>query len=89
MFANNEVGTIQPIGKLAEITHNKGGNAIFHTDAVQAVGKIPIDVKSGSRDLLSISSHKINGPKGVGRLYICDCLKINPLILVVEDKNLN
>ena len=80
MFANNEVGTIQPIIELAKITHTRGGNAIFHTDAVQAVGKIPIDVKQMNIDLLSISSHKINGPKGVGALFISKGLKIHPLI---------
>ena len=80
MFANNEVGTIQPIIELAKITHTRGGNAIFHTDAVQAVGKIPIDVKQMNIDLLSISSHKINGPKGVGALFISNGLKIHPLI---------
>ena len=80
MFANNEVGTIQPITELAKITHSRGGNAIFHTDAIQAVGKIPIDVKQMAIDLLSISSHKINGPKGVGALLVSNGLKIGPLI---------
>jgi len=79
MFANNEVGTIQPIKELARIAHEK--NAIFHTDAVQAVGKVAIDVKGFGVDLLSISSHKINGPKGVGALYIKKGVKISPLLL--------
>jgi cysteine desulfurase len=79
MFANNEVGTIQPIKELARIAHEK--NVIFHTDAVQAVGKVAIDVKDFGIDLLSISSHKINGPKGVGALYIRKGVKISPLIL--------
>ncbi len=79
MYANNEVGTIQPIEKIAQIAREK--NVIFHTDAVQAVGKIPIDVKGLGIDLLSISSHKINGPKGVGALYIRNGVKISPLIL--------
>lgn len=78
MFANNEVGTIQPIKEIANIVHQK--NITFHTDAVQAVGKIPIDVKNLNVDLLSISSHKINGPKGIGALYIKNGLKIDPLI---------
>jgi len=79
MYANNEVGTIQPIKEIAQIAREK--NIIFHTDAVQAVGKTPIDVKEIGIDLLSISSHKINGPKGVGALYIRNNIKISPLIL--------
>lgn len=79
MFANNEVGTIQPIKEIASIAHDN--NIVFHTDAVQAVGKVPIDVKELGIDLLSISSHKINGPKGVGALYIRKGITISPLIL--------
>lgn len=78
MYANNEVGTIQPIKELARIVHDAG--ALFHTDAVQAAGKIPVDVKDLGVDLLSMSSHKINGPKGVGALYIRDRLEIMPII---------
>lgn len=79
MFANNEVGTIQPIQEISRICTEK--NTPFHTDAIQAVGKIPIDVQNLGVDLLSISSHKINGPKGVGALYIKNGTSINPLIL--------
>jgi cysteine desulfurase len=79
MYANNEVGTIQPIKEMAHIAKEK--NIAFHTDAVQAIGKIPVDVKELGVDLLSISSHKINGPKGVGALYIRNGVKISPLIL--------
>lgn len=80
MFANNEIGTVQPIRELADITHRKGGNALFHSDAVQAVGKVPINAKYQGIDLLSISSHKLNGPKGVGALYIREGIRMNPLI---------
>ncbi len=79
MLTNNEVGTYQPIKENAEIERER--NIVFHTDAVQALGKIPIDVKDLGVDLLSVSSHKINGPKGVGALYIRNGLKISPIIL--------
>lgn len=78
MLANNEIGTIQPIGKLCEIAHEHG--ALFHTDAVQAVGHIPVDVKSLNVDMLSASAHKFNGPKGVGFLYIKNGTNIAPLL---------
>lgn len=74
MLANNEIGTIQPIKKLCDIAHKKG--AYFHTDAVQAVGHIPIDVKMLGIDMLSASAHKFNGTKGIGFLFIKKSLGI-------------
>lgn len=78
MFANNEIGTIQPISEIGQIAHENG--IIFHTDAVQAVGHVEIDVKSMNIDMLSMSGHKFYGPKGIGALYIKKGIKLNPLI---------
>lgn len=78
MFANNEIGTIQPIAEIGQIAHEHG--IIFHTDAVQAVGHVEIDVKAMNIDMLSMSGHKFYGPKGVGALYIKKGIKLNPLI---------
>lgn len=77
IYANNEIGTIQPMKEIGEITSKHG--VLFHTDAVQAVGKIPIDVNKEHIDMLSLSSHKIYGPKGIGALYIKKGIKPIPL----------
>lgn len=78
MWANNETGTIQPITELAAMVHEAG--IPFHTDAVQAVGRIPVDVRSAPIDLLSLSAHKFHGPKGVGALYIRRGMDFHPLL---------
>jgi len=78
MFANNEIGTIQPIKEIGKICRDK--KIFFHTDAVQALGNIPIDVKEMNIDLLSMAAHKIYGPKGTGALYIRKGIKIDNLI---------
>ena len=78
MTANNETGTIQPVAELCRIAHAHG--ALFHTDAVQAVGAIPLDVEALHADMLSLSAHKFHGPKGIGALYIRKGVKIDPLI---------
>ena len=79
MFGNNEVGTVQQISEIVKICNEQ--KILFHTDAVQAIGKIPIDVKKLGVDLLSISSHKLHGPKGIGALYIKNGIDVDPMIL--------
>ncbi len=78
MFANNEIGTIQPIKEIGEIAHEHG--ILFHTDAVQAFGQVPIDVDECHIDMLSASGHKLNGPKGIGFLYIRKGVKIRSFV---------
>ena len=78
MYANNEIGTIEPVKEIGSIAHDY--NVLFHTDAVQAVGKIPIDLSTLPIDLLSISGHKIYGPKGVGALYHNSDVTFDPLL---------
>lgn len=78
MFANNEIGTLEPIKEIGEIAHEKG--IVFHTDAVQAYGHVPINVDELHIDILSASGHKINGPKGIGIMYLRESIKIGAFI---------
>lgn len=77
MLSNNEIGTIEPIGELSALAHHYG--ALFHTDAVQSIGHIPVDVRKLNVDMLSASAHKFNGPKGIGFLYIRNGTRITPI----------
>ena len=81
MTVNNEVGRVQPVEEAARLVKEYDPGIVFHTDAVQAYGKIPLDVRKLKADLLSVSGHKIHGPKGTGFLYIRERTKIHPLIL--------
>lgn len=78
MWANNETGTIFPVAELARLAHTAG--ALFHTDAVQAVGRVPVDVVASDVDMLSLSGHKFHGPKGIGALYVKKGISFAPLI---------
>jgi len=78
MSANNETGTLFPVERLAEMAH--GAGALFHTDAVQAVGKVALDLKATEIDMLSLSGHKLHGPKGIGALYLRKGTPFNPLV---------
>ncbi|QEV92319.1 cysteine desulfurase [Bacillus velezensis] len=84
MYGNNEVGTIQPIDEIGELL--SGHQAYFHTDAVQAFGYMPIDVKKSGIDMLSVSGHKLNGPKGTGFLYVNQEVKLSPILLGGEQE---
>ena len=79
MWANNETGNIQPVEKLAELAHKQG--ALFHTDAVQAVGKVPMNLSGMNIDMLSLSGHKLHAPKGVGALYVKRGVRFRPFII--------
>ena len=78
MYANNEIGTIQPIREISKVCHDKG--ALFHCDAVQAVGHIPVNVVADGIDLMSVSAHKFHGPKGIGVLYVRKGVTLTNLI---------
>lgn len=78
MWANNETGTVFPVELLAELAHEAG--ALFHTDAVQAVGKLPISLRDSEIDMLSLSGHKLHGPKGIGALYVRKGIRQRPLL---------
>ena len=82
MYANNEIGVIQPIAEIGKLCHEKG--VIFHTDGVQAVGKIPVNVQTDNIDVMSLTAHKIYGPKGVGALYV---RRRNPRVQISEQIN--
>ena len=79
MWANNETGNIQPVRELADLAHSKG--ALFHTDAVQAVGKVPMNLSEGWVDFLSLSGHKLHAPKGVGALYVRRGVRFHPFVI--------
>lgn len=81
MFQNNETGVVQPIQEIAEMVHKDNSESIFHTDAVQAVGHVRINVKELGVDMLSASAHKFNGPKGIGFLYVRSGCSVSPMIL--------
>ncbi len=80
MYVNNEIGTIEPVEKISKIVKSANPGTVFHIDAVQAYGKIPFTAASCGADLISLSSHKIHGPKGVGALYVKNKTKLSPII---------
>jgi len=89
MLVNNETGAINPVGEYSQEIRRRRLNTILHTDAIQALCKIPVSVKSLGADLISLSSHKLHGPKGVGALYVNQGIKLTPLILGGSQENNN
>src|SRR5262249_59344484 len=80
MAANNEVGTLQPVAEIGRLVRARAPQAVFHCDAVQALGKLPIDVSAWNVDLLAVAAHKVYGPKGVGALVVRKGTRIVPLV---------
>ncbi|MEA2023224.1 MAG: cysteine desulfurase family protein [Actinomycetota bacterium] len=80
MMANNETGVVQPVGEVVRLVRSVNDRTLFHTDAVQAFGSLPVEVHDGGPDLISVSAHKIGGPQGVGFLYIRDGIQLEPVI---------
>jgi len=87
MHVNNEIGSVQPIKEIGELVHGYNKNILFHVDAIQSYGKYQIKPKRMGIDLLSVSGHKIHGPKGSGFLYVKDKIKLKPLILGGDQQN--
>lgn len=86
MYVNNEVGAVMPVEEIARLVHEKSPKAFYHVDAIQAFGKYRIYPKKLGIDMLSVSSHKIHGPKGVGFLYINDKVRVNPRSLEADSR---
>lgn len=80
MYVNNEIGAVEPVEQLSHLVKQKNPNTLFHTDAIQAYGKYQIRPKKQGIDLLSVSAHKLHGPKGIGFLYLCEGVKIRPVL---------
>ena len=86
MYVNNEIGAIEPIDEIARLVHGKNPKIVFHVDAIQAYGKLVIRPKKQGIDLLSVSGHKIHGPKGIGFIYINEKAKVKPIIFGGEQQ---
>lgn len=89
MLVNNEIGSVNPVGDYSREIKRRGLGTVLHTDAVQALCKIPLTVKSLGAELVAVSSHKLHGPKGIGALYVKDGIKLSPLILGDTDKKVS